>query len=77
MATVAADAASDLGINIFIITLEPEEVDDSRGICFGSDVSFNESLARGFGFGVTTADEEDLDDILVSILRQMPFHLVQ
>ena len=39
-------------------------------------VVFNESLARGFGFGFTTTDENDLDNLLVSILQQMPAMLV-
>jgi hypothetical protein len=74
-ATVAADAAGALGITIFVVTLDQN--DGRIGICYGQDVEFNESLARGFGSGYTTTEEEDLDNLLVSILRQMPVRLIE
>jgi hypothetical protein len=43
----------------------------------GADAEFNESLARGFGVGFTTTDEEDLDELLSLILARMPVYLVK
>lgn len=73
IAEEAADRAAEHGINIFVITLR------SRfGFgCFTSNVEFNESLARGYGKGFTTPDPEDLDDLLSSILAEMPVRLVR
>jgi hypothetical protein len=34
-------------------------------------------LARGFGVGISTPDSEDFDELLVSIVPQMPVRLVQ
>jgi len=74
LATAAANQAEDAGINIFIITLA---VPGQTGACFTPDPAFNESLARGYGKGFTTPDPEDLDDLLSSILAEMPVRLVR
>jgi hypothetical protein len=76
LATAAADRAEDDGINIFVVTLDQGESPQPGNPCFGGDVTFNESLARGFGQGFTTTDEEDLDELLASISRAMPVRLV-
>lgn len=75
LATEAADRAGDDGINIFVVTLD-QGGGAGFGPCFGGDVSFNESLARGFGQGFTTTNEEDLDELLAAISRAMPVRLV-
>jgi hypothetical protein len=69
-----ADEAGAEGINIFVITLDQSEPGNP---CMSADVSFNESLARGYGGAVATRDPQKLDDFLVSILRRMPLHLVR
>jgi hypothetical protein len=70
----AADRAGDAGVSIFVITLDQ----GSGGhTCLDADAEFNESLARGFGVGFTTTDEEDLDELLSLILARMPVYLVK
>lgn len=75
LAVDAADAAEAEGINIFAITLAILGSNTSE--CFVPQPAFTNSLARGFGIGVDTPNPDDLDDILVSILRQMPVRMVQ
>ncbi len=75
LATQAADRAGDEGISIFVVTLD-QGGGAGFGPCFVADITFNESLARGFGQGFTTTDEADLDELLASISRSMPVRLV-
>lgn len=73
-ATDAANRAADADISVFAITLyEPA---DSSGPCSSSDITFNESLARGLGFGTTTTDPDQLAAILTSIVQELPPRLV-
>jgi hypothetical protein len=43
----------------------------------GADAKFNAGLVRGFGRAYDTPDPKQLDDILVTIVRQMPVRLVE
>lgn len=74
-ATAAANRAGDAGLTIFVVTLDAPG--GGGGACSSGNVAFNESLARGFGRGFTTTNESDLDDLLTSIIRQMPIYLVR
>lgn len=74
-ATAAADRADAEGITIFVVTLD--QGGGGAHVCQTTDPRFNESLARGFGRGFTTTREEDLDDLLTSILNSMPVLLVE
>lgn len=73
-AVEAANEAWAQEINIFPITLAVN--DGATSVCWIPDPEFNESLARGFGVGLTTPDSEELDELLTSILRRMPVRLV-
>ena len=73
-ATASANAADAAGVSIFVITLDQESTSSSP--CLSADVSFNESLARGFGWGTTTTDPLQLEALLASIVGEMPVQLV-
>ncbi len=74
-AVASADAAAAAGVSIFTITLD--QMSTSTSPCLSADVTFNESLARGFGWGTTTTDPFQLEALLASIVGEMPVHLVQ
>ena len=73
-ATRSANSAAEDGINIFAITLA---IRDGNHLCQIPDPEFTNSLARGFGIGIDTPHPDDLDDILVSIVKRMPIRLVR
>ncbi len=74
LATDAANAAAAADISIFSVTLY--EAGGGSGPCSTSDITFNESLARGLGFGTTTTDPAQLEAILTSIVQELPPRLV-
>lgn len=74
-ATAAANRASAAGIDIFAITLH--QPTNSSHPCLAADVEFNQSLARGIGWGTTTTDPASLGAILSSIVDEMPIRLVR
>lgn len=74
-ATAAANSAGDAGINIFAITLY--EPTSSGNPCSVADITFNESLARGYGFGATTTDPASLELLLTSVIDELPVRLVR
>ena len=74
-ATAAANRASAAGIDIFAVTLH--QATNSSHPCLSADVEFNESLARGIGWGTTTTDPASLGAILASIVDEMPIRLVR
>ena len=74
LATASADAAAAQGVSIFVISLDQEST--STHPCLAGDVTFNESLARGFGWGTTTTDPYQLEALLASIVGEMPVQLV-
>lgn len=74
-ATAAANAAGAAGINIFAITLY--EPTSSSNPCSVADITFNESLARGYGFGATTTDPASLELLLTSVIEEFPVRLVR
>lgn len=73
-ATAAANRADAAGIDIFSVSLY--EYSGSSHPCLSSDVSFNESLARGIGWGISTPNPSELSAILRSIVDEMPIRLV-
>ena len=73
----AANAAGDEGINIFTVTLTQELGGGGQYGGSGADAAFNAGLVRGFGKAYQTPDSKQLDDILLSILKEMPVRLVQ
>jgi hypothetical protein len=72
----AANAAAREGINIFTVTLTQESSGGSYG-SGGADAEFNRGLVRGFGRAYHTPNSEDLDDLLLQVLREIPVSLVQ
>ena len=78
-ALAAADAADAAGIHLYSVFLDTPF---AGGIyCFGvsgdaADPSLMEELVGGTGQFTTTANEEDLDQILLSILSSMPVRVV-
>ena len=75
-ATAAANSAGAAGINIFSITLYTP-AGPNPGPCSASDITYNESLAKGVGFGVTTTDPVALSQILASVIDELPVRLVR
>jgi hypothetical protein len=74
-ATAAANQAGAAGIHIFSITLYTPSGPTSNP-CATSDITYNESLAKGVGFGVTTTDPDALAQILASVIEELPVRLV-
>ena len=72
----AANAAAAEGVNIYTVTLTQEASGGVYGGA-GADAAFNAGLVRGFGKAYQTPDSKQLDDILLSILKEMPVRLVQ
>ena len=76
----AAEAADAAGIHLYSVFLDAPF---AGGIyCYGvsgdaSDPDLMEELVGGSGQFTATADEEDLDQILLSILSAMPVRVVQ
>lgn len=68
----AAQRVRDASINLYVVHLEL----GGSGVCQDADASFSEELVAGFGYAVSTPDAEDLDDLLISIVQQMPVRLV-
>lgn len=74
-ATAAANRAAAEDLDIFSVTLHQQS--RSSHPCLAGDVAFNESLARGIGWGTTTTNPSDLQALLASIIDQMPIRLVR
>lgn len=79
-ALAARDRAEDEGISIFSIYFEAES--DPNRLCQGVPISlldpdFMKKMTSGFGQYFETPDANDLDEILVSILTEMPLRVVQ
>jgi len=75
-AVAAADRADAAGISIFTVTLTQESTGGSYGSS-GNDAAFNASLVRGFGKAYDTPNAEDLDDLLLLVLAEIPVGLVK
>jgi Flp pilus assembly protein TadG len=71
----AANEAARENINIFTVTLTQEN-GGSYGVG-GDDAAFNARLVRGFGHAYHTPNAEDLDDLMLRVLRGIPIHLVE
>ena len=74
LALEAAERVRAAGINLYAVTLA---VPATSGACLIPQPEFAETLVSGFGYAVSTPDEDDLDDLLVSIVQQMPVRLVE
>jgi hypothetical protein len=74
-AITAADAAFRENINIFTVTLT-QEGSGQYGIG-GDDAAFNRGLVRGFGRAYHTPNSDDLDELLLQVLREIPVSLVE
>ena len=76
----ALDAADAAGFNIFVLTFN--EVTSKPGACTNQIPSGmtkgerNAEFVRGYGQAFETARPEDLDELIVTILREMPYYLV-
>ena len=75
-ATASAEAAGDAGTHIFAVTLYTPS-GPTNNPCSTADISYNESLARNAGFGVTTTDPDALGQILASVIDELPVRLVR
>jgi hypothetical protein len=75
-AIAAADRAAAAGISIFTVTLTQETTGGSYGSS-GNDAAFNAGLVRGFGKAYDTPNSEDLDDLLLQVLAEIPVGLVR
>jgi len=80
LALTAADNAAAAGISIFVITLSVpggpsgECYDPPSGMTKGER---NAELVRGFGKAFETPNADQLDELAVSIIQEMPFFLVR
>jgi hypothetical protein len=75
-AVAAADRADAEGISIFTVTLTQEGPGGDYGSS-GNDAAFNASLVRGFGKAFDTPNSEDLDELLLLVLAEIPVGLVK
>lgn len=75
-AIAAADRADAEGISIFTVTLTQEPTGGTYGSA-GADAAFNAGLVRGFGKAYDTPNSEDLDDLLLQVLAEIPIGLVK
>ena len=79
-ARAAAEAADAAGVNIYSVFLDKPI--SGNVYCWGvsnsiADPDLMEELVAGTGQFYETPDEEDLDDILLSIVRGLPVKLVR